>query len=248
MLKVFGTFARKTIQNALTALSDRLKPHHKSIKDGLSESDCLMMDETPYIMNDKQGYVWVCIGSNGIIIHADRSRSAAVLDLHFPYYRIPITVDGYAGYSAFEIIQRCWAHILRDSEYETIYFDPKMMLLYDRLLLVYHDAKKMQRPVSDADIGILQARCYAIADAYGNKYGEKLRRAVPNLFTFLKYPGMEPTNNDSERALRKAVIHRKIRQRMVTARGMEMFGVLMSCFLTWKKLKLDVTEQVLRLA
>ena len=29
--------------------------------------------------------------------------------------------------------------------------------------------------------------------------------AVPDLFTFIRYPGMEPTNNESERMLRKVV-------------------------------------------
>jgi transposase len=37
-----------------------------------------------------------------------------------------------------------------------------------------------------------------------------LLKAWPALWTFAKHPGVEPTNNHAERALRSAVIYRKI--------------------------------------
>ena len=55
---------------------------------------------------------------------------------------------------------------------------------------------------------------------------ELLENAVPDLFTFIRYPGMEPTNNKSERMLRKVAIHRKIRQKLVTVGGKIMFGTI----------------------
>ena len=42
--------------------------------------------------------------------------------------------------------------------------------------------------------------------------------AARDLFTFMRYPGMKPTDNESERMLHKAVIRRKIRQKMVNRR------------------------------
>ena len=39
------------------------------------------------------------------------------------------------------------------------------------------------------------------------------------LWTFLETPGMEPTNNAAERALRPAVIHRKISHGVQSASG-----------------------------
>ncbi len=77
------------------------------------------------------------------------------------------------------------------------------------------------------------------------RFGTTLTRALDNLLTFVKYPGMEPTNNESERMLRKVVIHRKIRQRLVTMGGMKMFGVLMTCMLTWRKRGLSPQKMVL---
>ncbi len=37
-----------------------------------------------------------------------------------------------------------------------------------------------------------------------------LLKAWPALWTFAKHPGVEPTNNHAERALRSAVIYRKL--------------------------------------
>ena len=95
----------------------------------------------------------------------------------------------------------------------------------------------------------MTARAMHIADRYrdlGCPFGDTLANAAPNLFTFLLYPGMDPTNNESERMLRKPVIHRKIRMRLVTEGGMRMFGTLFTCMATWRKRGLDPTEQLLR--
>ena len=53
------------------------------------------------------GYVWTCISNDAVFYHADKSRAGTVLDLYFPYWDIPITVDGYAAYNRFKTIQRC---------------------------------------------------------------------------------------------------------------------------------------------
>ena len=51
--------------------------------------------------------------------------------------------------------------------------------------------------------------------------------------------GRGSTNNESERMLRKVVIHRKIRQKLVTDGGKAVLGILMTCLLTWDKTRLN---------
>ena len=48
---------------------------------------------------------------------------------------------------------------------------------------------------------------------------EKLRSAAPNLHTFVRHKGIEPTNK-SEQRLRKIVMHKKIRQMFGSVTGM----------------------------
>jgi len=78
----------------------------------------------------------------------------------------------------------------------------------------------------------------------GHGFGGKLANAAPNLFTFVSHPGMEPANNTAERALRRTVIQRYIRQGLRTAGGMRMFGVTMTCIGTWRMRGLDVAEKL----
>ena len=77
-----------------------------------------------------------------------------------------------------------------------------------------------------------------------NGFSILLGNAAPDLFTFIRYPGMDPTNNESERMLRKVVIHRKIRQKLVTVGGKIMFGTIMTCLLTWDKMGLNWFEKL----
>ena len=72
----------------------------------------------------------------------------------------------------------------------------------------------------------------------------QLKNAAPDLFTFIRYPCMEPANNESKRVLRKVVIHRRIRQKLVTVGGMAMFGTIMTCLLTWNKQGLNWFEKL----
>ena len=119
-----------------------------------------------------------------------------------------------------------------------------MAALYGMLQRLYHDAKCAAENPEDAPRhhDSMVARAMHIAGRYkdvGCPFGTTLANAAPNLFTFLLHPRVDPTNNESERMLRRAVIHRKIRQRLVTMEGMEMFGTLFTCMATWEKRRLD---------
>ena len=66
----------------------------------------------------------------------------------------------------------------------------------------------------------------------------------PQTFHNWKQRFMESGNNESERMLRKVVIHRKIRQKLVTVGGKIMFGTIMTCLLTWDKMGLNWFEKL----
>ena len=83
----------------------------------------------------------------------------------------------------------------------------------------------------------LARRARSMAKAYAgldDRFSVLPWNVAQDLFTFMRYPGMKPTNNESERMLHKAVIRRKIRQKLVTVGGKIMFGTIMTCMLTWE--------------
>ena len=76
----------------------------------------------------------------------------------------------------------------------------------------------------------------------------KLRRHVPRMFTFLEHPGVDPTNNASERALRYMVVFRKIiGQTKDGALAMRRMDDFATCILTWWMQGKSVYEEVARL-
>ena len=232
------------IQNALVAVSSHMKPIEEKIRKSLKSSTYLKLDETPIQIYNKRGYVWVCVGDDDVSITVATTRGAIVLWEYYPHWNIPITCDGYAAYNEFHIRQRCWAHILREAD-DLAQNNPDCKLLHEKLQKSFHDAKCA---VLNIDTQPMIITVQSIAQRYtdlGYGFGTKLSNASSDLFTFVNHLGMEPTNNESERMLRKVVIHRKIRQRIVSVGGMRMFGILMSCMMTWRKQNLNITDKLL---
>jgi transposase len=71
------------------------------------------------------------------------------------------------------------------------------------------------------------------------KFVEKIRRGYPYWFTFINHPGMEPTNNKSERSLRELVVHRKIIGTLRNGKGTLIYETLPTLLATWKQRGLD---------
>ena len=77
----------------------------------------------------------------------------------------------------------------------------------------------------------MQRTLHNVAQSYPEKHKFRitLENAAPFLFTFLRYPGMPPHNNDAECEIRDTVVlQRNVRHHLVNAEGMEVFSVLVS--------------------
>lgn len=99
------------------------------------------------------------------------------------------------------------------------------------------------------DTGTMEAAAAAIARRFGLRaagrtFATKLSNAAPFLFTFINRPWANPTNNESERMLRKGVIARKIRFRIAGLEGSRVLSNIMTCVLTWRKRGLDVSDML----
>ena len=108
---------------------------------------------------------------------------------------IQIVVDGCAAYNAFKVRQRCWAHVLRDAELLVVVHGTSLEELHWRLQSIFHSAKSLPRDISVEDLQKWIDNVSHIAGAYtelGYKFGGKLFGAAPDLFTFVRHPGMGP--------------------------------------------------------
>ena len=223
------------------------------IRNALKKAKHLGIDETYYASEGDSGYVWVVRTDRVTFVLAMDSRGGDVIEKYMSdLLHIPVTTDGYSPYlTHFKILQRCWAHILRDAEstYVNLDQDDPMRAyyvdLYHKLLDIFGDAKRVAAKTAAGGAkrevcAEFEERVMDIVAAYGShKFAAILEGAAPSLFTFLMHPGMPPTNNDTERDIRDAVVvQRKIRRRFVNARGRHVFSVIQSFNSTCRKLGL----------
>ena len=102
------------------------------------------------------------------------------------------------------------------------------------LLLRNHNLMGVpQRPIEKQLISELKKLC---TNPLGYKPAEALRVSLikdrKNLFTFLRYPGVQPTNNQAEQSIRFLVIFRKIMFGTRSISGLRTHSVLPSLVLT----------------
>ena len=241
--------AGNAIWNARKAASDILEPTLEYIMEELKTAPFLGIDETYYSVNGRKGYVWVVRTDRAVFILALPTRAGAVLPAYFrELLDKPVVVDGYSAYATyFRVIQRCWSHILgaaeeayvreRRREVRKVYYS-----LYRRLQGIFHEAKKLaDSGGADVDTCLaMERRVLELAAMYGDHgFGTTLTNAAPNLFTFLRHPGMPPTNNATEQDIRDGIVlQRNIRHKFVNAKGMHVFSVLQSFNRTCRKLGL----------
>ena len=177
------------------------------------------------------------------------TQGAIVLDRYFPKLKNKSkTVDGCAAYPTTKDTQRCWNHFKRDSENVEIssQYPIAAQKLHNKLMKLYHIANS--RP--PGDVSDLIARTLDIADQhekYGHKFATKLRRAAPNLYTFVNHPLMDPTNNEVERYMRPIAIRRHISLYFRSKRGMRTCSTFWLFFLTCRKQGKSIREERLKI-
>nr|QNO44123.1 hypothetical protein IGHLLHHL_00001 [Methanosarcinales archaeon ANME-2c ERB4] len=83
---------------------------------------------------------------------------------------------------------------------------------------------------------------------YGNENVEKLIGKIENgfeyWFTFVTHPGVEPTNNRAERALRELMVQRKIIGTLRNGKGTSIHERIMTVLATWAQQGLNSLQMM----
>jgi transposase len=236
-----------TIGHALEKVSEGLKEFQERVRKTVSRSKRANFDETGMPVGGRKGWVWVAATRRFAFVVVAMSRGREVLEIHFPDFRGIATVDGWRSYGFFAIIQRCWAHVLREAETLALRASGKgkdeAEALLSSLRLIFHETKSelKEHPPPNKSLhyrmlrrlrALLSRKEYTDADVL--KFVSKVSEASMDLFTFTLHPRVEPTNNHAERQLREPIVQRKIRGQLKSESGMTIFGRLMTAVSTWK--------------
>jgi hypothetical protein len=147
--------------------------------------------------------------------------------------------------------QKCLAHILRSIDDVLVTkkgrardFGEQLKALWQEALALWHEHRDGHAPDFKADAEALQAevtyqlRDRCLKDADNQRLLNELgwHDDGGSLLRFLADPRVEPTNNRAERALRPAVIARKVSQCSKNTRGADAFAAFTSVIRTLMKI------------
>lgn len=171
----------------------------------------------------RRGWLWCAVGEAFTVFRIAASRAAWVLEaLLGPDYRGIVCSDFFGAYRKFVeavgcLAAYCWAHLIREIRYLTTLGDKRIVnwatkLLNEakRLFKAYH--RQGQRAQHNARDAILQRVRRPPPRGEAQTLAKRVRLNADAYFRFLDDPRVEPTNNKAERALRHAVIDRRITQ------------------------------------
>jgi transposase len=186
------------------------------------------MDETGWRTAGERRALWGVFGDRHAYLHVASDRHENHAKELLADTKAIVTSDRWWAYSHLPLKRRqlCWAHLKRDfaahaeglsAERE---FGERGLELCERVFWASEVFKHTgDRRELELTVRRLQREYKPIIRGYAAKrarnrhcrgMARNLLKAWPALWTFSKHAGVEPTNNHAERALRSAVIYRKL--------------------------------------
>ena len=212
-------------------------------------------DETGIQVMGKNWWLWIFRSNTDDILAVIRpSRGQDVLkEIHGEQVNGADVTDGWRSYHCLPVTQRCWAHLLRevdaykDASEHGRQLSEKMHKRF-RLLKEFirknppMEERKQMKEIWDAELQALVDEYIEYLDVRAMvKY---IKNGIGCWYTCLLYPGMQPTNNLAEQAIREHVIVRKIIGTFRSIKGSENYQYIASLFATWKFQGKNITVEL----
>ena len=228
-------------------------PLYTELEERIKNASVSYTDETGWKINGENNWLWHA-GNNELALykidpHRNHKVAEGILGSDFKGVVVSDCLGSYNLINA-GAKQKCIAHLLRDADKlpllypnnpETIAFSVNLENILHEGLDAKYEYKNNQCSLEDLGIvkEMLENKITAlISTKLSKKKSEALRKRLirlkGELFTFLIYPEVEPTNNIAERHLRPSVIARKLSFGNKTKAGADRHALMMSLIQTEK--------------
>ena len=223
-------------QKAWEQASAAVEAPCEELRKDLKNQPVVNGDETGHRTSAEKRWLWVMVARTYAVYLIAASRKAEVLvALLGKAFSGIIGCDRCPSYAKYHKgkLQYCWAHFKRNilgalevaKTTEAERFCRDALALHARLFRLWHrfcgNAPVRGAPISRRQLRIrsipVEKKFFALAerhlDSRDSEVGNLARALFVNFesfFAFIDHEGVEPTNNSAERALRHAVIWRKI--------------------------------------
>ena len=225
------TISRAHLRNVCAKVSDSLDAAYGQLLAAAPDQAVLNVDETGHKEYAQRLWTWCFRAATFTLFKIDPSRSSQVLvDVLGEEFKGVLGCDYFSAYRKYMgdfnvLVQFCLAHLLRDIRFLVEHPNPRNRAYGRRLLettrQVFHvihqrrkySAAKFQVALEDAGDELWAQAVYQVP---GTKEAQNLARRFQkhgeSYLRFITTPGIEPTNNLAEQAIRFVVIDRHVTQ------------------------------------
>jgi transposase len=230
--------SRSQLVNVLQKVSVAFATPYAELRETLVHQAYVGVDESGHKNSGETFWTWCFHASHFTVFHIDPSRGSQVLKAI-----LTETFGGIVGsdyFSAYRkymsdcgmLVQFCWAHLIREIRFLAEHpakslqvWGNKLLPWIRKLFDTWHRAQHMTeagfvRSMHRIRRGFLKVIRCPPSRAEAQTLADRFRgRQADNYFRFLTTPGIEPTNNQTEQAIRHIVIDRHITQGTRGSRG-----------------------------
>ena len=232
------TISRGEIRKVLQRVSNALAGPYDELLQALPEQACLNVDETGHKENGQQLWTWCFRASLYTLFKIDKRRSADVLiEVLGEEFEGVLGCDYFGAYRRYMrecgvLLQFCLAHLIRDVKFLLTLPDKRDVAYGSRLLEalrglfgVIHEkeqlsARSFKKRLAAARETVLRV---ATSDVPATRHSQRLAKRFvefgESYVRFVTTPGVEPTNNLAEQAIRFVVLDRHVTQGTRSAKG-----------------------------
>ena len=257
--KVSRGYLRKVIEK----VSVSLEAPYNELLDRLPLETIVNVDETGHKENGDKFWTWVFKAELYVLFKIDKSRGSKVLiDVLGKEFNGVLGCDYFSAYRKYMkdfnvSIQFCIAHLIRDIRFlttltdaETKAYGQKLLDEVKNMFKVIHDRGSMTPRIFTTSLELAKQKIITTAlndvPSRVNKKGKEEKREAQNManrfrlhgkayFEFITTPGIDPTNNVAEQAIRFVVIDRHVTQGTRSVKGRQsnerLWTVIATCSL-----------------
>jgi len=225
-LSLSGGYLAKIIRK----VSSALKGAYDDLRRRLPAQGRLNADETGHPESGRRAWTWCFRAEDFAVFKISDSRGSDVLwEMLGSEFKGILSCDYFSAYRKYMRdgdvqVQFCMAHLIRDLKYlltlpgrGKVYAESLLMALRDMFGVIHRRAKMstaaFERALAKRRDVILRMATHRVPPASeAQNLADRFRTHGAAYFTFVSTPGLPPTNNLAEQAIRFVVLDRRITQ------------------------------------
>jgi transposase len=225
------TISRGQLARIIAKVSRALERPYQELLDDLPGQARLNVDETGHKRNGDRPWTWCFRAGLYTLFKIDPTRSADVLiEVLGQEFDGVLGCDYFSSYRRYRracgvLLQFCLAHLIRDVKFLTTLpeardraYGERLREALRRLFAVIHRREELSSVAFQSELEVARAEvlCCGTQDVPETRHSRNLAKRLEthgeSYFRFVTTPGVEPTNNLAEQAIRFVVLDRRVTQ------------------------------------